>query len=83
MLMTSPSLARPSRPSSAPPAVGGAPTVDARVDVLAEQMLELIKADTEDYVWHKAVSDPAHASIVGAIAAALRQPVLDVKDKVR
>ena len=50
--------------------------------VLTPRLLELIKADTEDYVWHKAVSDPALASIVGAIAAALRQPVLDVKDKV-
>ena len=50
--------------------------------VLTPRLLELIKADTEDYGWHKAVSDPAHASIVGAIAAALRQPVLDVKDKV-
>ena len=50
--------------------------------VLTPRLLELIKADTEDYVWHEAVSDPALASIVGAIAAALRQPVLDVKDKV-
>ena len=48
--------------------------------VLTPRLLELIKADTKDYVWHKAVSDPAFVSIVGAIAAALRQPVLDTRD---
>ena len=49
--------------------------------VLTPRLLEVIKADTEHYGWHKAVSVPALASIVGAIAAALRQPVLEVKDK--
>ena len=49
--------------------------------VLTPRLLEVIKADTEHYGWNKAVSVPALASIVGAIAAALRQPVLDVRDR--